>query len=264
MKEELQESYTAVSFPRMRQLVLDAGWMGKRKHMMHGFIEVDVTLPRQLIAQQAEQTGRKLSFSAFILACIGEAVAQDNRVQAMRDWRNRLIYFDHVDVLMAFEIPVDKRTFPLVHTIRGVNQRAVNDIHDEIRAIQAKPAQSEGLQSPLLRWFYWLPTFLRRICYRFVEKNPHWRKKYSGTVGLTSVGMFGKGGGWGMGMPTHALAITLGGIAEKPAWRNGRVEPREYLHVTLSFDHDVIDGAPAARFTKTFRELVENGFGLSK
>ena len=67
-----------------------------------------------------------------------------------------------------------------------------------------------------------------------------------------------------MGMPTHALAITLGGITEKPAWKNGRVEPREYLHVTLSFDHDVIDGAPAARFTKTFRELVEGGFGLSK
>ena len=92
MKEEQQESYTAVSFPRMRQLVLDAGWISKRKHMMHGFIEVDVTLPKQLIAQQAEQTGRKLSFSAFILACIGEAVAQDNRVQAMRDWRNRRCY----------------------------------------------------------------------------------------------------------------------------------------------------------------------------
>ena len=29
-----------------------------------------------------------------------------------------------------------------------------------------------------------------------------------------------------------------------------RIEPREFLSLTLAFDHDVIDGAPAARFVR--------------
>jgi len=43
---------------------------------------------------------------------------------------------------------------------------------------------------------------------------------------------------------------------------NGRIEIREYLCVTISFDHDVVDGAPAARFTRQFKELIERGYGL--
>jgi pyruvate/2-oxoglutarate dehydrogenase complex dihydrolipoamide acyltransferase (E2) component len=43
---------------------------------------------------------------------------------------------------------------------------------------------------------------------------------------------------------------------------DGRIEPREYLHVTLSFDHDIIDGAPAARFAERLRQMVEGCSGL--
>lgn len=42
----------------------------------------------------------------------------------------------------------------------------------------------------------------------------------------------------------------------------GRIEIREYLCLTLSFDHDIIDGAPAARFTQQFREFIEMAYGL--
>jgi pyruvate/2-oxoglutarate dehydrogenase complex dihydrolipoamide acyltransferase (E2) component len=39
---------------------------------------------------------------------------------------------------------------------------------------------------------------------------------------------------------------------------------RQILHLTLVFDHDVIDGAPAARFTKRLVELIESGYGLDE
>ena len=39
--------------------------------------------------------------------------------------------------------------------------------------------------------------------------------------------------------------------------RDGQVVARPMLPLTLSFDHAVIDGAPAARFTETLRTLVE-------
>jgi pyruvate/2-oxoglutarate dehydrogenase complex dihydrolipoamide acyltransferase (E2) component len=87
-------------------------------------------------------------------------------------------------------------------------------------------------------------------------------KEYYGTVLVSSIGMFGTGGGWGIPVPNHSLQLTLGGIGEKPGVVDHRVEVREYLSVTVSFDHDVIDGAPAARFTQRLKELIENGYGL--
>ncbi|MFQ3662881.1 MAG: 2-oxo acid dehydrogenase subunit E2 [Chloroflexaceae bacterium] len=36
------------------------------------------------------------------------------------------------------------------------------------------------------------------------------------------------------------------------------------LCVTISFDHDVVDGAPAARFIHRFKELVEGCCGISQ
>ncbi len=38
---------------------------------------------------------------------------------------------------------------------------------------------------------------------------------------------------------------------------------REYPSVTVCFDHDIIDGAPAARFAQRFKELIESGYGLT-
>ena len=40
-----------------------------------------------------------------------------------------------------------------------------------------------------------------------------------------------------------------------------RIEPREILNLTVVFDHDVADGAPAARFVWRLVELIESGYG---
>ena len=84
-------------------------------------------------------------------------------------------------------------------------------------------------------------------------------KKYYGTVLVTSIGMFGTGNGWGIPVPNHSLQLTLGGIGEKPGVVNHNIEVRKYLSVTVSFDHDVIDGAPVARFLHRLQKFIESG-----
>jgi pyruvate/2-oxoglutarate dehydrogenase complex dihydrolipoamide acyltransferase (E2) component len=79
---------------------------------------------------------------------------------------------------------------------------------------------------------------------------------------MTSVGMFGNGNGWAIPFGVHTLDIALGGIVEKPGVIDGCIEIRDYLCLTISFDHDIIDGAPAARFTTRLSELIAGGFGL--
>jgi pyruvate/2-oxoglutarate dehydrogenase complex dihydrolipoamide acyltransferase (E2) component len=95
-----------------------------------------------------------------------------------------------------------------------------------------------------------------------MSKNPHLLKQNMGTVGLTAIGMFGNRGGWGIDLPIHSLGIVVGGIAERPALVDGKVEAHEYLCVTLNFDHDIIDGAPAPPLTQRLCELIESGYGL--
>ncbi len=80
---------------------------------------------------------------------------------------------------------------------------------------------------------------------------------------VTAVGMFGQGGGWGITMANVTLTVTVGGIARKPGVVGERIEIREYLDLTISIDHDVVDGAPMVRFVNCFRELIESGYGLN-
>lgn len=56
--------------------------------------------------------------------------------------------------------------------------------------------------------------------------------------------------------------VALGAIARKPAVVGERVELREFLGMTLMFDHDVIDGAPMATFLQRLRELIKSECGL--
>lgn len=90
-------------FPRARQLVLDAGWNAKRRHMMHGLLEVDVTAPRQRLRQIEASSGERLSFTAFIAACLGQAIEADRSVHAYRDWLGRLVIFDEADATLGIE-----------------------------------------------------------------------------------------------------------------------------------------------------------------
>jgi hypothetical protein len=74
--------------------------------------------------------------------------------------------------------------------------------------------------------------------------------------------MFSTGSGWGLALTAHTLGVTVGGISAKPAVVDGRVVTREYLSLTVDFDHDIVDGAPAARFVQRLKELIERGDGL--
>jgi pyruvate/2-oxoglutarate dehydrogenase complex dihydrolipoamide acyltransferase (E2) component len=79
------------------------------------------------------------------------------------------------------------------------------------------------------------------------------------------VGMFGKGhSGWGITITPHSLGLVVGSIGWKPAVVEGRIEPREILNLTVLFDHDVVDGAPATRFVRRLVELIESGYGLDE
>lgn len=247
-------------FPRIRSLMVDGGRMGRQKHMVHGLLEMDVTHARRVLRDHKARTGETLSFTAFVMGCLGQAVDMNRHMHAYRNWRNQLVIFDEVDINTLFEVEVDGRPMIRPHIIRAVNTKTFHDLHGEIRSFQTTHTASP--ESKFISRFVLLPGFVRRLVYWVLFKNPHFLKETMGTVSMTGVGMFGTGGGWGIPVPNHTLQVTLGGIAEKPGVVDGRIEIREVLSVTVSIDHDIIDGAPAARFAQRLKSLIESGYGL--
>jgi pyruvate/2-oxoglutarate dehydrogenase complex dihydrolipoamide acyltransferase (E2) component len=109
-----------------------------------------------------------------------------------------------------------------------------------------------------------LPRLFIRLIRAVGRRDPTRLVNAAGTVGVTALGMAGRGGGWGLAPAGQSVLLIVGGIARKPAVIAERGEPRYMLDQTVAFDHDVVDGAPAARFMKRLIELIESGYRLAE
>ncbi|MDE3152494.1 MAG: 2-oxo acid dehydrogenase subunit E2, partial [Gemmatimonadota bacterium] len=84
-------------------------------------------------------------------------------------------------------------------------------------------------------------------------------QEYTGsTFSVSNLGMFGIDQFTAIINPPEAGILAVGGIEEKPVVRDGAVEVRKRLRVTMSCDHRVIDGATGAKFLQTLRRMIEN------
>jgi len=249
------------SLPPFRQLVIDGMELAGRKHCIHGLIEVDITDARERLRGIKEKTGESLSFTGYVVFCCARAVDEDKHLHAYRDWRNRLVLFDDVDISLPVERRQEGRPVVLQTVIRAANRKTVRQIHTEIRDLQTKEL-GDTQWGRWLRWYVMVPRFIRSLFLRVAQRVPTVLKRFNGTVLVTSVGMFGTIAGWGIPFPGHTLCVTIGGIEAKPVLQDGQLQNREHLRLTVTFDHDIVDGGPAARFTQRFASLVQTGAGL--
>ena len=257
--------YQMVPYPKLRRIIAVMLRSFQRMPMMHGLIEVDVTRARAFLREHKAKTGESLSFTAFLIACLAKAVDENKAVQACRKGRHQLILFEDVDVNTQIEHEMNGQKQAIVYIIRAANRKTFREIHHEIRVAQEENVAKAVKGIKALNALLFLPTFLLKIGYWVLwwigRTSPQLMKKYGGTVSLTAVGMFGKGVGWGIPLAGQTM-MTVGGIGEKPGVVDGQIAIREYLSLTLSFDHDLIDGAPAARFPQRLKDLIESGYGL--
>lgn len=252
-----RDAADVVAFPRARRVIVDIGRVTRSRSSMTGIILADVTDARRLLEEVEGLTGQPSSLTAYVVACVGRAVAEDPQVHALRDLRGRLVRFHGVDVNVQVEVELDGAPFPINHVVRAAESRSVGSIADELRTTKHDP--DAGPTARTIRaaeLFLRLPGVLRRALLRLLYRLPTRQRALAGTVGVTAVGMFGRGGGWGVALQVHPLDVVVGGISTSVD-AHGR-GTRELLHLTLMFDHDIVDGAPAARFTARLRDLVES------
>jgi len=260
-------NYEIKPFTKNRQNVVLVSSEGKRRRNAYALLEIDITKAREIINKIKSEKNEDISFTGWIIKCVAEAVSEHKILNSYRLGRRKFVIFDDVDVSIPVEREVQGKSILTVYIIRKANEKSLNEISKEIRTVQKQEVdpslQVLGDVSAFESLVLHSPTFIKKIGLVLLRRRALLKKKHLGTIGVTAIGMKGRFPGYviGAGGPVATL-IAVGGISKKPGVFDDKIEIREYLHVTIHIDHDLVDGSPLARFTDRFVELLEIGYAL--
>lgn len=265
--EDLGE-YKIKPFSKVRRILSEFNTIASQNPNVLGLVEVNVSKAKALIQQYDEKSGIKLSFTGWVIHCLGKAVEEHKKIHAYRKGKKKIIIYDNVHVNILVERPTkDGKIIPVSHVIRYANRKNVEEITREIRLVQNQEFMEreqlvERSQSST-KLFFLLPRFLGRQIIKKMLRNTDYFINRAGTVGITAIGMFGKEiSGWAVPFATHTLNLAIGGIKKKPCITEGKSNICDILNLTLQINHNIVDGAPAARFVSRLVELIEAAYGL--
>ncbi len=261
-------NHTLEEFPRTRIATFDVGQMAKRKHQIAALLDLDVTDTRTAIKAYRSATGEPLSFTAWLLKTISRTLEEHPHACAYRKGKKTLMMFDDIDISIVVERKYQGQLVPLPYVIRQSNRKSFSDITREIQAAQDQPLSDDDVvvgqkrNSLSTSLYYALPGVLRRLIWGYILTHPTIAQRQMGSVVVTSIGMMGKVNGWFLHSSIHPLSFGLGSILKQPAVIRDEIVIREFLKMTILLDHDVIDGAPMARFITQLAENVEGALEL--
>ena len=257
------KSYT--KYRRNIELITKEGW---HRRTTHSILTIDITNARKMIQNYKKKTGEKISFTAWVIKCIAQTLSEYKDLNAYRHGNKKIFVFNDIDISVPIEKIVKGEARPRVLIIRKANEKSIKDISNEIYLAQKEVAteyteiighKTSRFENLALN----APAFLQRFILWITRKNAILKKKYMGTTSVTAIGMKGYFPGWviPLGGPVSNLFV-VGGITKKPGVIEDKISIREYLHLTITTDHDIIDGGPLARFVERLINLMEKGYDL--
>lgn len=179
----------------------------------------DVEAFRKSEAENAKEKGYKLTLLAFVCAVVSKALKAFPQFNASLDATGaNLVYKKYCNIGIAVETPNGL----VVPVIKNVDRLSVADIATEMTRLSSK-ARDKGL----------MPADMAGGCF--------------------TISSLGGIGGTSFTPIVNSPEVAILGLSRseiKPVYENGTFQPRLMLPLSLSYDHRVIDGAEAARFTR--------------
>jgi len=174
-----------------------------------------------------DAAGPKLTVTAFALKAAAVALKEFPQFNSSLDLDNgKLVRKGYVNIGVA----VDTERGLLVPVIRAVDRKSVRELAGETAEIAERARQKKlGLD-----------------------------EMKGGTFTVTNLGGIG---GVGFTPIVNWPEVAILGLSRSklvPAVKDGVIVPRLMLPMSLSYDHRVIDGADAARFTRRIAQMLEN------
>ncbi len=262
----MKENHTLHKIPSSRIATMDVYAVGKQRHHVSALLELDVTGGRQKL-RELKRDGMKVSFTGWIIRAIATTVREHPEVAAYLRNRRHMITFQGIHVSTMVERETGGKRVPLAMVIENADEKSVPEITAEIGQARNRTLSPGEMvinrRAGIVEALYArLPGFLRRAVWHWMEHHPKTAYRQMGNVMVTSLSMLGKTGGWFIFSTVHPVAFGLGAVKKKPWVVGDSIEPREILHMTVLIDHDVVDGAPMARFTNDLVRRIETGADL--
>ncbi len=236
-------------------------------HNMCAQIELDVTGIRQRLRAQ-RRAGRNISFFGYLLSAIAKTIDRNRELNHIRSGK-RIYCFDEIDICIPIELELDGVPIPRIYIVRDAAKKTMAEITLEVENAKKHWRESGDVSEEDKKAQRWLelaatlPGWLTTFIIRHLPQNPFKIKKMFGTTYVVSVSGFTDATGFivpyfeGRYRP---LAFAIGSVAKKPGVMNSEIKIREYLSLTISINHDLVDGAPAARFIDQLKQRIE-GYG---
>lgn len=188
-------------------------------------IEMDTALTTRKQVNAGLDDDAKISVNDIIVKAAAMALVRHPWVNA--SYRNDTVrFFEQADIGIA--VAIDEGLITPV--VRGANLKGLAEISAEIKDLAAK-AKDRKLMP----------------------------EEYTGaTFSISNLGMMGIKEFTAIINPPEAAIIAVGGAVPAPVVREGEIVIRSVMHVTMSCDHRVVDGATGARFLQTFKQMLES------
>ena len=198
-------------------------------------MEVDMTdavrLRRDLVSAW-EDEGIRVTYTDLVIKAAGLALRDHPRVNAALADETVAV---QPEVHVGFAVALDEGL--IVPVIRNADTKSLKQLAAESADLAGK-AREGGLTPDDLT---------------------------GGTFNVTSLGMFGVDAFTPIINPPQAAILGVGRLADRPAFSgdNGtEVERRSFLMLSMTIDHRLLDGAPAAEFVQSVKRYLEHPYLL--
>ena len=196
-------------------------------------LSVDMTeaarLRSHLLASIEERTGLRLSFTAILARAVAATLPRHPTLNASLSGDQVIVWEDvHIGIATSIE---DYLIVPVLREAQSKDlEQIVTDLGDLVERARAKrltPAEMSG-----------------------------------STFTISNLGMFGIESFTAIINPPEAAILAVGKIVKTPVEVEGQIELRPTMHLTLSADHRIVDGATGARFLADLKTNLENPYLL--
>ncbi len=186
---------------------------------------------RSALLEQEEALGTRISYTDILVFIIARAL-KDNPIVNASLMENEIKIWEDINIGVAVALEEEGEWGLIVPVVRNANQKSLVEISREVKSITQKARTGKLMPDDVT----------------------------GGTFTLTNLGAFG--GGWGFGTPIinqpESAILGTGAITDRPVVRQGQIVIRPIMTCSFTFDHRVIDGAPAAKFMVSLTKLLES------
>lgn len=191
----------------------------------HFYVETTVIVDElHRLREELKEGGIKLTFNDFILKATAMALREHKVLNSAFDG-DAIAYFNTIDIAVAVSIDGGLIT-PIV---RNADFKNLGEISTEVRDLAERARQ--GKLAP--------------------------QEYKGGSFTLSNLGMFGVTRFTAIINPPQSAILAIGAVLDQPLVKEGTLVAGKVLNLTLSCDHRSVDGAAAAQFLKTVKELLE-------